>query len=126
MADKIKPQCCQQIVRGYFGLKDYAAVVHITCNADFLVYVTARNVEVFNGWVQVDTPPSQFRGLGSTGPTDALGLDVPKQTGMDLGCIGGRAGETIDLSSGNARIRIFVTVVTCEGAVVKMTPVPAQ
>ena len=113
------------MIRGYFGLKDWEAVVHITCDSDFRVFIWARNVETFAGGVQVMTPPSQFRTPGSTGPQDGLVMDVPAQTGIDLGCIGAKAGETIDLSSGNARITIFVTVVTCQGARVDVTTEPA-
>jgi hypothetical protein len=71
------------------------------------------------------TPPSQFRSSGSIGPQDGLVIDVPAQTGIDLGCIGGKAGETIDVSSRNARISIFVTVVTCPGGRVDVTTEPA-
>jgi hypothetical protein len=120
-----RQQCCDQIIRGYFGLKDHEAVVHITCNSDFRIFIWARNVETFAAGVQVLTPPSQFRGSGSTGPQDGLVMDVPAQTGIDLGCIGAKAGETIDVSSGNARISIFVTVVTCSGARVNITTEPA-
>ena len=110
--------CDQQILRGYFGL----GVVHITSNADFLVYVWARNIETFAGGVQIITPPSQFRGAGSTGPIDGLVLDIPPQTGKDLGCIGGRTGETIDISNASgARVTLFITLVTAKGATAKMT-----
>jgi hypothetical protein len=118
-------QCCDQVIRGYFGLKDHESVVHITCDSDFRVFTWARNVETFADGVQVTTPPSQFRTSGSTGPQDGLVMDVPAQTGIDLGCIGAKAGETIDLSSGNARITIFVTVVTCQGARIGITTEPA-
>ena len=50
--------------------------------------------------------------LGSTGSDDKLVLDVPPQTGMDLGCIGARAGETIDSTSAFSRVTIYLTVVT--------------
>jgi hypothetical protein len=73
------------------------------------------------GGVQITTPPSQFRGRGSTGPIDGLVLDVPSQTGKDLGCIGGRAGETIDITNAfGARVTVFVTLVTAQGATVNM------
>ena len=108
----------QKIVRGYFSL----GVVHITSSADFLVYVWARNIETFAGGVQIITPPSQFRGAGSTGPIDGLVLDIPPQTGKDLGCIGGRAGETIDISNAaGARVTVFLTLVTAHGATANMT-----
>jgi len=116
-----------QVVRGYFGLHDWETEVNVTCDdADFLVYIWARNVETFPGGVQVMTPPSRFRGSGSTGPQDGLVMDVPAQTGLDLGCIGGSAGETIGLSSGNARISIFLTIVTERLAHVNITTVPAH
>lgn len=113
---------CDHIVRGYFGLGDHEHVVRIKSNADFLLYVWARNVETSRGGVQIMTPPSQFRGSGSTGPQDGLVLDVPAQTGMDLGCIGAQGGETIDVSNAfGARVTVFLTVVTANGATVKMT-----
>jgi hypothetical protein len=110
------------IVRGYFGLGDNESVVHVTSEEDFLLHVWARNVETSQGGVQVLTPPSQFRGSGSTGPQDGLVLDVPAQTGMTLGCIGAEGGETIDLSNAfDARVTVFLTVVTGHGAAVTMT-----
>lgn len=114
---------CQLVRRGYFGLKDNDPLVRVTSSADFVLHIWARNVETFGGGVQVITPPSQFRGSGSTGPIDGLVMDVPKQTGLSLGCIGGRGGEVFELSSGNARISVFLTVTTCAGARVSMTRV---
>jgi hypothetical protein len=68
------------------------------------------------------TPPSQFRGSGSTGPQDGLVLDVPAQTGMDLGCIGAQSGEVLDISNAfGARVTVFLTVMTAGGANVAMT-----
>ena len=113
---------CDQIVRGYFGLGDHERVVSVTSSADFLLHIWARNVETSQGGIQVLTPPSQFRGSGSTGPNDGLVLDVPAQTGMDLGHIGAQAGETIDISNAfGARVTVFLTVVTTHGATVTMT-----
>jgi hypothetical protein len=113
---------CDQVVRGYFGLGDHEHVVHVTSSADFVLHIWARNVETSQGGVQVSTPPSQFRTSGSTGPHDGLVLDVPAQTGMSLGAIGARAREAIDLSSAfGARVTVFLTVVTCHGATVRMT-----
>ncbi|MGW7285914.1 hypothetical protein ACWGH4_10535 [Streptomyces sp. NPDC054847] len=110
------------IARGYFGLGDNENVVHVTSDEDFVLHIWARNVETSQGGVQVLTPPSQFRGSGSTGPLDGLVLDVPAQTGMTLGCIGAQGGETIDLSSAfGARVTVFLTVVTVRGAAVAMT-----
>ena len=124
-AVQLGPGCCNEIVRGYFALHDWEAAIHVTSTADFLVYMWARNIETFNGVVEVDTPPSQFRTPASSGPRDGLAMDVPAQTGMNLGCIGGKAGETIDIQGANNRITIFVTVVTCEGAKVNITRTPA-
>jgi hypothetical protein len=39
------------------------------------------------------TPPSQFRGSASTGPNDGLVLNVPAQTGKDLGSVGHRVAR---------------------------------
>ncbi len=97
-------------------------VVHVTCNQDFQLYIWACNVETSQGGVQLGTPPSQFRTAGSQGPQDGLVLDVPAQTGMDLGCIGAQAGETIDLSNAfGARVTVYLTIVTVPGARVTMT-----
>ena len=117
--------CCNEIVRGYFALHDWESAIHVTSTADFLVYLWARNIETFNGAIEVYTPPSQFRTPASSGPRDGLAMDVPAQTGMNLGCIGGKAGETIDIQGVNNRISIFVTVVTCEGAKVNISRTPA-
>ena len=87
-----------KIERGYFGLgSPQETVVKVTSTADFTISLWARNVETSHGGVQILTPPSQFRGPSSTGPEDGLVLDVPPQTGMDLGYIGARENE---LSSG--------------------------
>ena len=73
--------------------------------------------------MQVLTPASQFQGKGSTGHTqDGLVMDVPAQTGLDLGCIGARGGEIISVSNAfSARVVVFFTVVTEYGAIVTMT-----
>jgi hypothetical protein len=113
---------CEKVVRGYFGLGDHEHVVHVTSTADFRLHIWARNVETSQGGVQISTPPSQFRTSGSTGPQDGLVLDVPAQTGLDLGCIGAQAGETIDISNAfGARVTVFLTVITAAGATVTMT-----
>lgn len=113
---------CDHVVRGYFGLGDHEHVVHVTSDADFLLYIWARNVEISQGGVQIMTPPSQFRGSGSTGPKDGLVLDVPAQTGLDLGCIGAQSGEVVDISNAfGARVTVYLTVVTANGATVTMT-----
>src|SRR4051794_28009082 len=88
-----------KVVRGYFALGDTDHVVHVTSSADFTLSIWARNVETFHGGVQILTPPSQFRTTASTGPHDGLVLDVPPQTGLDLGCIGARHNEVIDISN---------------------------
>jgi hypothetical protein len=79
-------------------------------------------VETTQGGVQVMTPSSEFRGSGSTGPSDGLVLDVPAQTGLNLGCIGAKRRETIDISNAfGARVTVFLTVVTCQSAKVTMS-----
>ena len=116
------PRTCDQVTRGYFSLGDHEQVVHVTSDADFVLHVWARNIEISQGGVQILTPPSQFRTSGSTGPNDGLVLDVPSQTGMTLGAIGAQANETIDISNAfGARVTIFLTLVTCHDATVNMT-----
>jgi hypothetical protein len=115
---------CDHIVRGCFSLGDHAQVVHVTSSQAYRLHIWARNVETSQGGVQIITPPSQFRGSGSTGPKDGLVLDVPAQTGKDLGSIGAKGGETIDISSAfGARVSVFLTVITANGAKVSMTSV---
>ena len=111
-----------KIERGYFGLgSPDQTVVKVSSSADFTISLWARNVETFHGGVQILTPPSQFRGPSSTGPEDGLVLDVPPQTGMDLGYIGARENEVISISSAfGARVSVFLTVATADGAIVKM------
>jgi hypothetical protein len=112
----------EQVVRGYFGLGDHEQVVHVTSSSDFYVDLWARNVETFKGGVQISTPPSQFRTSGSSGPQDGLVLDVAPQTGVDLGSVGARGGETIDIANASgARVTVFLTVHTAPGATVDMT-----
>src|SRR5678816_1961516 len=98
-----KQDCCDQIVRGYFSLGDHETAVHVTSTEDFLVHILARNVETSQGGVQITTPPSQFRGSGSTGPTDGLVLDVPAQTGQTLGCIGAKRKDCLLYTSPSPR-----------------------
>jgi hypothetical protein len=114
------------IARGYFGLGDWEQSVDISSSSDFQTCIWARNVEVFHGGVQIITPASQFQGRGSEGhPMDGLVLDVPEQTGMDLGCIGADAGETLSISNAfGARVTVFITVITAPGATVNMVGVP--
>jgi hypothetical protein len=112
----------ERVSRGYFGLHDSDRVVHVTSDADFMLCIWARNVETSRGGVQVITPASQFRGPGSTGPYDGLVLDVPAQTGIDLGCLGGRANERIDVSDAfGARVTVYLTLKTAATATVSMT-----
>lgn len=114
------------IVRGYFSVGDWEQSVHVSSSSDFQTCIWARNVEVFHGGVQIITPASQFQGRGSEGhPMDGLVLDVPGQTGMDLGCIGADAGETHSISNAfGARVTVFITVMTAPGSTVNMIGVP--
>ncbi len=117
-----KSTSCCQIARGYFALGDTDHVVHVTSSKDFELHIWARNVETSQGGVQVMTPPSQFRTSASSGPQDGLVLDVPAQTGMSLGCVGAKGGETLDISNAfGARVAVFLTVVTAGGGAVSMT-----
>jgi hypothetical protein len=110
------------VTRGYCGLQDNDHIVHVTSDKDFVLHIWARNVETAHGGIQIITPPSQFRGVDSMGSDDGLVLDVPPETGMDLGCIGARAGETIDITSAfSARVTIYLTVVTSVLSNVTMT-----
>jgi hypothetical protein len=94
------------------SLGDHETAVHAASTEDFLVYISARNVDTFRGGVAVSTPPSQFRTSGATGPRDGLVLDVPAQESRDLGCIGGKRTEKIDFSNAfGARVTLFLTVV---------------
>lgn len=113
-----------QVVRGFFGLGEAQHVVEVTSSADFRVYVWARNIETVRGGVQILTPPSQFRGRNAGGgDTEGLVLEVPPQTGIDLGCIGGQGSEVLEFSnSGGGRVTVFLTVVTAPSATVRMTP----
>lgn len=113
---------CEHIVRGYFSLGDHEQVVHITSSQAYRLHIWARNVETSQGGVQIMTPPSQFRGSGSTGrPNDGLVLDVPAQTGKDLGSVGAQGGESINFSNAfGARVTVFLTVITANGATVSM------
>jgi len=111
-----------KIVRGYFSLGDHEQVVNITSSQDYRLHIWARNVETSQGGVRITTPPSQFRGSGATGPNDGLGLDVPAQTGKDLGSIGAKGGETINISNSfGARVTVYLTVITANGASVSMS-----
>ena len=114
------------MVRGYFSVGDWEQSVHVSSSSDFQTCIWARNVEVFHGGVQIITPASQFQGRGSEGhPMDGLVLDVPEQTGMDLGCLGADAGETLSISNAfGARVTVFLTVITAPGATVNMIGVP--
>lgn len=112
-----------QIVRGYFGLGSQENVVRINSNHDYRLHIWARNVETSQGGIQIMTPPSQFRGSGSTGPNDGMVLDVPAQTGKDLGSLGAQGGETINISNAfGARVSVFLTVITANSATVSMSP----
>jgi len=68
-------------------------------------------------------PASVKKVGGASGHThDGLVLDVPGQSGVDLGCIGAQGGETVELTNaGSSRVTVFVTVVTAYGATVAMT-----
>ncbi|KKO20054.1 MAG: hypothetical protein PGMFKBFP_03219 [Anaerolineales bacterium] len=86
------------------------------------VHIWARNVKTSQGGIQILTPPSHYRGSGSTGPHDGLVLDVPAQTHKDLSRLGIQTGEAIDISNAfGARVTVFLTVVTADGATVTMT-----
>src|SRR2546423_11123706 len=111
-----------EVRRGYFSLGDAEHEIHVTSSHDFQVYIWARNIETFHGGIQVSTPPSQFRTPASTGPKDGLVMDVAPQSGVDLGCIGAKGGEVIDISNAfGARVTVFITIVTSHGATINVT-----
>ena len=112
--------CCDQVVRCYFDLGESETIVRIKSTEDFLVHIWARNTNNAPGGVEVATPPSQYRSPLAMGSKDVLFLDVPAMTGMTLGCIGAKAGETIDFQGG-AAVAVFLTVVTCRTAKVTVT-----
>jgi hypothetical protein len=68
------------VTPGYFGLQRNDHIVHVTSDKDFVLYIWARKWRYSMG-IQITTPPSQFRGVGSTGPDDGLVLDVPRRPG---------------------------------------------
>lgn len=72
------------VTRGYFGLRDNDHIVHVTSDKDFVLYIWARNVKTFHGGIQITTPPSQFRGVGSTGPTMDSSSTFPRRPGWIL------------------------------------------
>ena len=85
-----------KIVRGYFSVGDWEQSVHVSSISGFQTCIWARNVEVFHGGIQIITPATQFQCGGKAGHTiDGLVLDVPAQTGMDLGCIGADTGKLL-------------------------------
>ena len=88
-------------------------------------HIWARNTNNAPGGVEVATPPSQYRSPLAMGSKDVLFLDVPAMTGMTLGCIGAKAGETIDFQGG-AAVAVFLTVVTCRNAKVTVPPASAR
>ena len=90
------------VTRGYFGLRDNDHIVHVTSDKDFVLYIWARNVKTFHGGIQITTPPSQIPRCWFYGPDDGLVLDVPPQTGMDLGCIFARAARPSTLPARSA------------------------
>ena len=107
------------ITRCCFSLGDHESVVHVKGQSDFLINIWARNIETKMGGVQVTTPKSQFRGKGSTGPNDSLAMNVPAQTGMNLGSIGGKDGETIDITNAfGARMVVFLTIESASRVIV--------
>jgi hypothetical protein len=111
-----------QITRGCFGIgANYNELeVEITCDCDYQVFLLARNIDVVTGMISISTPPSQYRGLGNTGPTDGIGLDCPAQGSANWGAIGLQGGETLRLTREQGRLTVFVTVVTSPGAKVVM------
>jgi hypothetical protein len=58
--------------------------------------------------VEFRSPRRRARGVGSTGRDDGLVLDVPPQTGMDLGFIGARVGPCFncDVDSHHGKLQM--------------------
>lgn len=108
-----------QVVRGYFKLARQAQGVHVKSDADCEIHLWARNLGPGDGGVQVITPTSEFHGASE--PEEGMVLDLPGQTGMDLGLIGAKAGETITFTQAyGSRVALYVTVVTSGFATVTM------
>jgi hypothetical protein len=108
---------CDQVFRCY---SDLEVPLHVKSTEDFLVHIWARNTNTRPWGVEVATPPSHFREPGITGSHDVLVLDVPAMTGMTLGCIGAKAGETIDVQ-GSRDVVVYLTVVSCKTAKITVT-----
>lgn len=110
----------EQVVRGYFRLGQRGPSVHVKSDADALVHLMARNNGPADGGLNVETSYSQFH-LGTLDPEDAMVLDLPSETGMDLGTIGIKANEVLELSQAyGSRVTVFVTVQTAGFATVEM------
>jgi hypothetical protein len=59
--------------------------------------------------------------IGHSRPNIPESPQIADNIKQAIGCIGGSANESIDISSGNARITIYVTVITEHSATVNMT-----
>lgn len=116
-----------QITRGFFGMGFKPPVtVNVKSDKDFLIYIWVRNYQDHMGNIRVFTPPSHFTDneyseLPDRMKHDDLTFPIPAQTAQNLGCIGARGGETIEIDSIEAEQAMFLTVVAEKGARVEMT-----
>ena len=113
-----------QVVIGSFSLGDWETAVHVKSDRDYLLYISAINVDTFTGAMGIQLSSTDFYGSGQSGPGASTAYFVPGKTTMDLGPIGGNGGETISLvdAGAHARTSVILTVVTCQGANVTMDP----
>jgi len=116
-----------QITRGFFGMGFKSPMaVNLKSDKDFLVYIWVKNSEDHMGNIRIFTPPSQFTDneyseLPPNLKHDDFAFPIPAQTAQNLGCIGARGGENIEIESSGEIETMFLTVVAEKGANVVMT-----
>lgn len=120
------PEKDSEITRGYFGMGfEPPVAVSVKSDKDFLLYIWVRNSQDRMGYIRIFTPPSQFTDneyseLPQRMKHDDITFPIPAKTGQNLGCIGARGGETIEIESSEAVQGMFLTAVSEKGAKVEM------